>query len=182
MTPRATADVVVVEGSEELAQITAESFCVAANAAITARGTFTVALAGGSTPKAAYALLASSPYSGLLAWECVRFFFGDERCVPPDDADSNYHTARETLFSPLDIPETNIFRMRGEDAPALAATAYEETLTRELGAAPVFDLILLGMGPDGHTASLFPGTPPDDASAASCKREKHRPPWPSPIA
>jgi 6-phosphogluconolactonase len=172
MTPRTTTDVVVVEGPEELAHITAESFCAAANAAINARGTFSVALAGGSTPKAAYALLARSPYSALLAWERVRFFFGDERCVPPDHADSNYRTANETLFTPLRIPETNVFRMRGEDTPMVAATAYEQILTRELGVEPTFDLILLGMGPDGHTASLFPGTPPDEGSSALVQTRK----------
>jgi 6-phosphogluconolactonase len=88
----------------------------------------------------------------------VRFFFGDERTVAPDDAESNYRMTRETLFEPLGIPEANVFRMRGEDDPQAAAAAYADVLVRELGQRPRFDLLFLGMGPDGHTASLFPGT------------------------
>jgi 6-phosphogluconolactonase len=158
------ADVVVVEDPRDLARTLAESFCVAANNAITARGAFSVALAGGATPKATYALLANPPYRNLIAWRHVRFFFGDERCVPPEHEDSNYRTARETLFAPLEIPSAIVFRMQGEEDPATAATAYAHILTRELGALPILDLVLLGMGPDGHTASLFPGTPPDDGA------------------
>jgi 6-phosphogluconolactonase len=104
------------------------------------------------------ALLASGHRRDALAWNRVRFFFGDERTVQPDDAESNYRMTRETLFEPLGIPETNIFRIHGEDDPAAAAAAYAETLTRELGSRPRFDLLFLGMGPDGHTASIFPGT------------------------
>jgi 6-phosphogluconolactonase len=169
MTMPKAVDVVVVEDSRDLSRTLAESFCVAANNAITARGAFNVALAGGSTPKAAYALLANPPYRSLIQWGHVRFFFGDERCVPPDHPDSNYHTARETLLAPLDIRDANVFRMRGEDDPATAAPAYAQLLTRELGTLPVLDLILLGMGADGHTASLFPGTPPDDGAQAPAR-------------
>jgi 6-phosphogluconolactonase len=164
MTAAKSSDVVVVEDPRDLSRTLAESFCVAANNAMTARAVFSVALAGGSTRKASYALLASPPYRSLIQWRHVRFFFGDERCVPPDNPDSNYRTAREALFAPLEIPDANVFRMRGEDDPATAAPAYAQTLIRELGALPVLDLILLGMGADGHTASLFPGTPPDDGS------------------
>jgi 6-phosphogluconolactonase len=88
----------------------------------------------------------------------VRFFFGDERTVSPDDAESNYRMTRETLFDPLGIPDGHVFRMHGEDDPQAAAAAYAEVLLRELGSRPRFDLLYLGMGPDGHTASIFPGT------------------------
>jgi len=117
-----------------------------------------VALAGGSTPRAMNELLAAHPRRGAVAWGRVRFFFGDERTVPPDDAESNYRMTRETLFEPLGILPGNIFRMRGEDEPQAAAAAYAEVLVRELGSRPRFDLLYLGMGPDGHTASIFPGT------------------------
>lgn len=137
--------------------------------AIAARGTFALALAGGSTPKAAYALLARD-HADDVDWSRVRFFFGDERCVAPDDDESNYHTARATLLDPLGIVGSRVFRMRGEDEPRAAARAYADVLRRELpttaDGAPQLDLVLLGMGPDGHTASLFPGTDPlvDDAA------------------
>jgi 6-phosphogluconolactonase len=157
---------VVVDTPEDVAQTLAESFGVAARNAIAERGTFSVALAGGSTPKAAYALLASPPYRDTVDWPRVHFFFGDERCVPPDHPDSNVRMARETLLGPLHIDEAHIFRMRGEDDPAAAAQAYAALLAERLGALPEFDLVLLGMGPDGHTASLFPGAPPDDGSDA----------------
>jgi 6-phosphogluconolactonase len=104
------------------------------------------------------ALLTVAPRKSMVDWNRVRFFFGDERTVPPDDAESNYNMTRETLFAPLGIPEEHIFRMRGEDDPQSAAAAYSEILIRELGSRPRFDLMFLGMGPDGHTASLFPGT------------------------
>jgi 6-phosphogluconolactonase len=157
---------VVVEDARELAATLVDSFAVAARQAIDARGVFHVALAGGSTPKAAYALLAAPPYREIVEWPHVRFFFGDERCVPPDHPDANYYTIHEALFAPLEIPEAQIFRMRGEDEPVAAAEAYAALLQRELGASPVFDLLLLGMGTDGHTASLFPGTEPDDGTLA----------------
>jgi 6-phosphogluconolactonase len=155
---------VVVPSETELARTLAESFGVAAHDAIASRGIFNVALTGGSTPKAAYALIAAPPYNGTVQWPHVRFFFGDERCVPPDHPDSNYRMAYETLLAPLHIPSENVLRMRGEDEPAAAAAAYADILRLHLGSQPSFDLVLLGMGADGHTASLFPGTPPDDAT------------------
>jgi len=105
-----------------------------------------------------FGLLSSEPLRSTLDWNAVRFYFGDERCVPPDDPDSNYHMARTNLFEPLGIPETNVNRMRGEDPPQAAAITYEALITTSLGNPPSFDLVLLGMGPEGHTASLFPGT------------------------
>jgi 6-phosphogluconolactonase len=117
-----------------------------------------IALAGGSTPRAMNALLAAAPRRGEIPWERLRFFFGDERTVPPGDAESNYRMTRETLFEPLGIAPEQIFRMHGEDEPHVAAAAYSALLVRELGTRPRFDLLFLGMGPEGHTASLFPGT------------------------
>jgi len=111
-------------------------------------GPFTIALAGGSTPAVLYRLLVSQP----IDWPRVHVFFGDERCVPPDDPASNYRMAREALLDHVPIPSANVHRMRGEDPPAVAAEAYD----REVRGV-VFDLVLLGMGGNGHTASLFPG-------------------------
>ncbi len=152
----------VVADDTALARAVADRFVSLAAAAIDAKGRFFVALAGGSTPKAAYALIAST-YGNALGWDRVRFFFGDERCVPPTDDESNYKMARTNLFVPLGIPESQVHRMRGEDEPAAAAAAYADTLRREVplsGGVPAFDLVMLGLGPDGHTASLFPGNDP----------------------
>jgi 6-phosphogluconolactonase len=156
-------NLVVVADETALAQTVAERFVARANAAIAARGAFFVSLAGGSTPKAAYALLASG-YRDAIDWDRVRFFFGDERCVPPDDDESNYKTANSRLFEPLGISASHVFRIRGEDDPATAAVAYAEMLRNDVpknaAGTPAFDLVMLGMGPDGHTASLFPGSDP----------------------
>lgn len=156
--PMADPSVIVLPDPDALAEAAADRFIALADAAIAARGTAAVALAGGSTPRAMNALLAAHPRCEQLDWTKVRFFFGDERCVPPDHPDSNYRMTRETLFGPLGIAETQIERVRGEDEPHAAAAAYEAALQAALGAAPVFDIVYLGMGPDGHTASLFPGT------------------------
>lgn len=127
---------------------------------ISARGRFTVALAGGSTPRAVYASLSAPPCRDRIPWDAVHVFFGDERCVPPDDPRSNYRMAREALLDAVPLPAANVHRIRGEDDPAAEAARYEQELTAFFGAAafPAFDLILLGLGEDGHTASLFPGT------------------------
>ncbi|HEY0614862.1 MAG TPA: 6-phosphogluconolactonase [Candidatus Elarobacter sp.] len=117
-----------------------------------------LALAGGSTPRAANALLAARPRRDAVDWTRVVFWFGDERCVPPDDKDSNYRMNRETLLEPLRIDPGRVHRMRGDDDPSAAAADYDAVLRRELGEQPRLDLVLLGMGPEGHTASLFPGT------------------------
>jgi 6-phosphogluconolactonase len=141
-----------------LAEAAADRFVSLVGAGIAARGRADVALAGGSTPRAMNALLAGPPRSTALDWSKIRFFFGDERTVPPDDPESNYAMNRETLFDPLGIPASRVFRMRGEADPAAAAAAYARLLAAELGPRPRFDVLFLGMGPDGHTASLFPGT------------------------
>ena len=117
-----------------------------------------VALAGGSTPRAVNALLVAQPRRGRIDWTRVVFWFGDERCVPPDDDQSNYKMNRETLLDPLGIHAAQVHCMRGEDDPSAAAADYDVVLRRELGEDARLDLILLGMGPEGHTASLFPGT------------------------
>lgn len=156
-------EIVVVEDEAELARTVAGRFAEHARTSIEARGRFFVALAGGSTPKAAYALLASPAYPDSVAWERVRFFFGDERCVPPQSDESNYKMAKTAFLEALGIPEDHVFRMHGEDEPPTAARAYAELLLAELPgphAPPRFDLVMLGMGPDGHTASLFPGADP----------------------
>jgi 6-phosphogluconolactonase len=123
---------------------------------------FLVALPGGTTPQSLYALLASAEYRNRVAWDQVSFFFGDERAVSPDHPDSNYRTAHEALFRPLNISEKRIYRMKGELPDLEAAAAdYERVLQSAFVGerVPRFDLIFLGMGPDGHMASLFPGHP-----------------------
>ena len=121
-----------------------------------------VALAGGSTPRGLYQLLAHPPYVSQIAWERLRIFWGDERPVPPDHPDSNFRMAQEAFLSHVPIPPDQVFRIEGELAPEAAARRYERVLREEFGVSngevPCFDLILLGMGADGHTASLFPGT------------------------
>jgi len=127
-----------------------------ANDAIAARGAFNLALSGGNTPKPVFEAFAKRD----IDWDKVVITFGDERCVPPDDEQSNYLMARRTLLDAIPIPAANVLRMKGEIDPTEAAREYEAELRARAGGG-VFrhDLILLGMGPDGHTASLFPGTP-----------------------
>ena len=148
--------------TQELTRAAAELFLEVGRQAITQRNCFLAALSGGSTPKTLYSILASEDHAQQLDWSKVHFLFGDERSVPPTHADSNFAMANAMLFSPLHIPSTQIHRIRGEDPPEAAAAHYETTL-RHLTAAvpgqwPQLDLVLLGMGDDGHTASLFPGT------------------------
>ena len=121
--------------------------------AIAARGSINIALSGGNTPRPVYQRLASV----AIDWKRVHVFFGDERCVPPGDARSNYHMARAALLDHVAIPPENLHRMRGEDPPEAAAEAYEVELRNALGEGGRLDLVLLGLGHDGHTASLFPG-------------------------
>ena len=148
--------IVVLENLGALVQTAAERFIAAGTEAIRARGRFHVALSGGSTPKGLYALLATEGYASRIDWSRVHLFWGDERCAPPDDPISNYRMVRETLIDHVPLPGGNVHRIRGEDEPAAAAAAYELELRRELGTPARFDLVLLGMGEDGHTASLFP--------------------------
>lgn len=145
---------------QELFQAAAEEIIRAANEAVALRGRFTIALSGGSTPKGLYTLIAANAGSSL-PWDRIFVFWSDERHVPPDDADSNYRMAKETLLSKVPIPEANIFPVPAENPDAAAAAEeYDKTLRRFFtvpsGEFPRFDVILLGLGPDGHTASLFP--------------------------
>jgi 6-phosphogluconolactonase len=140
----------------------AQDFVQQAIAAVQARGRFTVALSGGSTPKGLFQVLSTKDHD-VLPWSQMFFFWGDERHVPPDDPESNFRMARETLLSKVPVPPANVFRVSAEDPDAdKAAASYESTLQKffslQPGQFPQFDLILLGMGPDGHTASLFPKT------------------------
>lgn len=160
------AKVKIYPDPRELSMAAAEMFIELAHNSIAERDRFIVALAGGSTPLKLYALLASEPYSERVDWSKVHVFWGDERCVPPDHPDSNYRRAYETFISQVPLPEGNIYRIPGEKTPEQAASEYEETLLRFFSSLPSeeersqasFDLFILGMGDDGHTASLFPGS------------------------
>jgi 6-phosphogluconolactonase len=150
-------NLLLYETPEELAEAAARDFATMTQEAMDERGRFAVALAGGSTPKATYEVLARD-YANELDWSRVHVFFGDERTVPPDHEDSNYRMAYETLLS--HVPVGSVHRMRGELPPDEAAAAYEEELRAFFGQVdvPRFDLILCGLGEDGHTLSLFPET------------------------
>jgi 6-phosphogluconolactonase len=154
-------------GSEALAREAAQRFTDLATEAVDSRVRFSVALSGGSTPTALYSLLAKDPYRAQIPWAQVHLFWGDERCVPPDHPDSNFRLADVTLLSHVPIPSANVYRIRGEIEPHLAARTYEGTLQDYFcGPRTRFDLVLLGLGDDGHTASLFPD------SAALQERER----------
>ncbi len=150
----------IAQDLSELNILAAEKFVSISNRAIKTNGQFTVALAGGSTPKSLYQLLASDAYKNRIDWKRVFFFFGDERPVLPTDEESNFRMANENLLKPLQIAEENIFRWQTE--LTTAAENYEQTIKEFFDLSetefPSFDLILLGMGDDGHTASLFPFT------------------------
>ena len=155
-------DLVICKDTDELSRLTADRFIEIAQRAIRSSGRFAVALSGGSTPKHLYSRLGSPDYEERLSWPDVHLFWGDERCVPPDHPDSNFRMVKEALLSRVGIPPENVHRMAGEREPQTAATDYEKQLQEffllKNGALPRFDLILLGIGDDGHTASLFPGT------------------------
>jgi len=153
------ADVAVLPSAAALADAAAGRFVAAAGDAIASRGQFIVALSGGSTPRDTYLLLGTEALVARVMWSRVQVLWGDERCVPPDHIESNYRMARETLLDRVPIPAANVHRVHGEDDPATAAEVYEATL-RALLRTPAgarIDLVLLGLGEDGHTASLFPG-------------------------
>lgn len=156
----------VLPSANDVSVALANEFADAAVAAIAQRGKFYVALSGGNTPRAAYELLGLGIYDSRIAWEHVFVYFGDERCVPPDDERSNYRMVAEALLSRVPIPDANVRRIAGEIEPGEAANEYAAVMRTELGNKPQFDLVLLGLGDDGHTASLFPGTAPatDDAA------------------
>ena len=144
---------------QKLVQAAAEKIIENLDAAVRKRGRCSVALAGGTTPRAIYALLATENYRSRVEWPKVFLFWGDERTVPPDHPDSNFRMVNESLLSHIAMPAANIVRIKGERDPVSAASEYEKQLEYFFGAGiPQFDLILLGLGDDGHTASLFPGT------------------------
>lgn len=160
----------VLNNAGDLFQAAATEWATIASQAVSARGRFTVALSGGSTPKSLYGLLASD-FAPKLPWDKSFFFWGDERHVPPDHPESNYRMANEAMLSKVPVPAANIFRIRAEEKDAsVAASSYDQTLRDffhlDPGEFPRFDLTLLGIGPDGHTASLFPGT-------AALKEKQH---------
>jgi 6-phosphogluconolactonase len=163
--PSGRAQVARFPTADALTADAAGRFVSVAAQAVRERGRFLVALAGGSTPRGLYAALAMSEVAGLVDWRRTHVFWGDERCVPPDDPASNYRLARITLLDRVAIPAANVHRIRGEDAPEQAAVAYERELRQVLdtpdGPPSVrpgrrLDLVLLGMGGNGHTASIFP--------------------------
>ncbi len=148
----------------DMALAAAHLFADRVHKAVATRGIARIALSGGSTPRIIFQLLAdpSGPFLNTIPWDKLQLFWVDERCVAPDDPESNYGVAKELLLSKVPIPEANVFRMEGELDPEQAAARYEATLRNAMkleGAeTPAFDLVTLGMGPDGHTASLFPHT------------------------
>ncbi|HZU07172.1 MAG TPA: 6-phosphogluconolactonase [Chloroflexota bacterium] len=161
---RETRAIHVAEDLEALSQQAARFVAETVAAAVAARGRCTLALAGGTTPRRTYELLAAPPLREAVPWEAVHLFWGDERCVPPDHPDSNYRLVRESLLAHIAIPPPNVHRVPTEiGPPAVVAAHYERELrghfALEVTDVPQFDLILLGMGADGHTASLFPGSP-----------------------
>jgi len=148
----------VFQDIASMSQAAARRFVKLASQAIEARKRFLVALSGGNTPRPLYELLATEAFAGKIDWTRVETFFTDERCVPPDHPDSNYRMARLALLDKVPIPPENVHRIRGGLPPADAALAYHNELRSALSGDGRLDLILLGMGPDGHTASLFPGS------------------------
>ena len=153
-------NILIFDTPELLAEAAAGRFVNLAQESITQRGRFSVALAGGNTPGRVYGLLASERFKGRVEWPKVHLFFGDERCVPPDHPDSNYRMANEALITHVPIPPANVHRMAGEGEPSVSAALYETQMRQFFGNVtwPNLDLVFLGLGKDGHTASLFPQT------------------------
>ncbi|MEI8365487.1 MAG: 6-phosphogluconolactonase [Parachlamydiaceae bacterium] len=151
-------DIIVPGNQEETLTFCAAQFVSLATVSIDRKGMFDVALSGGSTPKALYQLLMSPQYCKQVDWKQIRFFWSDERSVSPDDPESNYHMAMEAALSCLPIPKDNIHRMHAESADLEKAAKAYETLIEQTVPNAAFDLVMLGMGDDGHTASLFPKT------------------------
>jgi 6-phosphogluconolactonase len=154
----------ILADANAIAQTAAAEFLEAAKEAVREKGSFSVALSGGSTPKALYGLLINNPVlQAMVPWRKIQFFFGDERHVPPDDTESNFRMATEAMLAKAPVDAKQVHRIKGEKRNAAqAAEEYEEDLRASFkladGQLPRFDLVLLGMGPEGHTASLFPGT------------------------
>lgn len=152
----------ILKSLEQVSATAAEEIIQLAASAVEKRGVFRIALSGGSTPKTLYTKLSSDDLKKQMPWRSTHFFWSDERTVPPDHPDSNYRMAREAMFKHVDVSESQIHRIHAEvEDPNRAAEEYEKEIRQHFNVVsdvPQFDLILLGMGPDGHTASLFPGT------------------------
>ncbi len=166
MGENASSQIKILADTQALVEAAAEYFVTVAAQATAATGRCVIALSGGSTPKSLYALLATPTWAKRVDWSRLHLCWGDERCVPPEDAASNYHMTREALLDHVPVPSQNIHRIHGEIEPVAAASMYESELRGLFGTPegpPLlkpdtrFDLVLLGMGANGHTASLFPG-------------------------
>jgi 6-phosphogluconolactonase len=158
-----TAEINVARHGEAWAQKAADFIMTISEQAIESSGQCVIALSGGSTPRTLFQTIRSPEWNTRFNWSRIVFLFGDERCVAPEDPDSNFGMAQRELFQPLNVPHDRIYRMKGEyPDPTVAAEEYEKTLrdvtTCPAPAVPRLDLVLLGLGDDGHTASLFPGT------------------------
>ncbi len=171
------ASIVVFRDAALAAAAAAQEVARLAAASLRDEGRFSMVLSGGSTPRGLYRLLADEPLRSLVDWSRVDVFWGDERCVPPDHPESNFRLARQALLSRVPIPGDRIHRVRGEDEPSRAAKAYDAELRRHAGDPPLFSLLLLGLGADGHTASLFPGSPAleDDGRLVAAVRAPSEP-------
>jgi 6-phosphogluconolactonase len=152
----------VAPTADEIAKLAADAFAQTVVQAVQARGIARVAVSGGSTPKAVFELLAGEPYLSVIPWPQLQLFWVDERCVPPTHEESNYRMTKAAMLDKVPLPAENVHRMEGELDPEEAASRYEATIRNafrlEGAQTPTFDLIWLGLGPDGHTASLFPHT------------------------
>jgi 6-phosphogluconolactonase len=149
---------------EALSRAAADEFVFRAREACAERGQFLASLAGGGTPQQMFDMLAQLPYREEIPWQNVQIFWGDERCVPPDQAESNYRQVYVSIAQKTLLPSENLHRVKGELPPLQAAEMYRQELEKwapEGMRWPIFDFVLLGMGEDGHTASLFPGSEPD---------------------
>jgi 6-phosphogluconolactonase len=162
-------NVLVLGDPDAVAHRGAVEFQTLARTAIAQRGLFAVALSGGSTPKAMLGLLASQEFARSVEWPSVHFFWSDERCVPPEDPNSNFGMAKGALLGPIRAADANVHRMRGELEPHAGAADYKRHLEAFFGGSDIrFDLIYLGLGSDGHTASLFPGSAALQATDVPC--------------
>ena len=176
LTERGRARVLVYPDAHAASRALAESFAERAAEAVRARGRFSVALTGGSGPVEAYRMLAEEPLRSRVPWEGVHLFWGDERCVPPGHARSNFGMADAAFVSRVPIPPENVHRMHGELPPERGAAEYAEELAAFFGAGgPRFDLVHLGVGPDGHVASLFPFSGPLRERGRTVATALHRP-------
>ena len=153
----------IFQTAEKLALAVADDFAAEVQEAANRGHALTIVLSGGSTPKRLFALLYQPPFSGKIDWRWVHLFWSDERCVPPDHPGSNFGMTRKVLLAQVDIPPENIHRIRGEAKPTVETERYSQEILKFVPAGadgiPRFDRIFLGMGSDGHTASLFPGSP-----------------------